>query len=108
MNDVKIIKRGNESQLILVAGACLLGSTLVFGQSVQHLGITQAGGIPGQPTVTAVVPRTNGVVVTWDGPSGYYQLFEKQSLSDPTWKSLGPRTNLLRRAFVAGASSNAL
>ena len=108
MNDAKMRTIGNEAKLSLTAATLLLGSTLMFAQSVQHLGITKEGGMPGQPTVTAVVPETNGVVVTWDGPSGYYQLFEKQSLSDPTWKSLGPRTNLLRRAFVAGATSNAL
>lgn len=75
---------------------------------MQHLSVPQAGGIPGQPLLTGVAPATNGVTVTWDGPSGYYQLFEKKNATDPAWQPLGPRTNLVRRAFVAGATSNAL
>jgi hypothetical protein len=64
--------------------------------------------MPGQPLVTGIVPGTNGIGVSWDGPAGYYQLFEKRSLSDPTWRPIGGRTNLARRAFVSGADSNAL
>jgi hypothetical protein len=78
------------------------------GQQVQHLNITQPGGMPAQPLVTDVIPGTNRVGVTWSGPPGYYQLFEKQSLSDPVWHALSGRTNLARRAVVSGASSNAL
>jgi hypothetical protein len=81
---------------------------LALGQSVQHLSITQAGGLPGQPLITGILPATNGVTVTWDGPSGYYQLQEKTSLTDPNWQALGPRTNLTRRQLVPGANSNAL
>jgi len=83
-------------------------SVSAFGQSVQHLSVTYPGGIPGQPLLTGVVPATNGVTVTWDGPSGYYQLLEKKNLSDPNWKAVGGRTNLVRRQFVAGVNSNAL
>jgi hypothetical protein len=90
---------------IVVASALSLSA---HGQSVQHLSITYPGGIPSKPVLTGVVPATNGVTVTWDGPSGYYQLQEKRNLSDPNWKALGARTNLVRRAFVAGANSNAL
>lgn len=94
--------------LILPAAIVLLLSFSGLGQSVQHLSIPQPGGIPGQPILTGVVQATNGVTVTWDGPSGYYQLFEKRGLTDPNWKAVGARTNLARRAFVAGANSNAL
>ncbi|HZR17741.1 MAG TPA: multiheme c-type cytochrome [Verrucomicrobiae bacterium] len=68
----------------------------------------QPGGLPGQPILTGVIPWTNGVSVTWDGPAGYYQLFEKSSLTDPSWRALGPRTNLVRRAWVPGATTAAL
>jgi hypothetical protein len=81
---------------------------LASGQGVQHLSIPQPGGMPGQPVLTGVTPQTNGVTVTWDGPSGYYQLFEKTSVTDASWKALGARTNLTRRQLVAGANSNAL
>lgn len=96
-------------RLALVFGAALLLWTgSVFGQNVQHLNQPMSGGIPGQPVLTGVVPWTNGVGVTWDGPAGYYQLLEKNSLTDPTWRALGPRTNLARRAWVPGASTNAV
>ncbi len=65
-------------------------------QNVQHLNAPQLGGMPGHPVLTGVVPWTNGVGVTWDGPAGYYQLFEKSALTDPTWRALGPRTNLIQ------------
>ncbi|HLH53324.1 MAG TPA: multiheme c-type cytochrome [Verrucomicrobiae bacterium] len=77
-------------------------------QSVQHLSATVPGGIPSRPIVTGVSPSTNGVTVSWDGPAGYYQLLEKASVADPTWRPVGGRTNLSRRAFVAAAGSNAL
>lgn len=92
---------------MIVAAGSLIGSAAAWSQSVQHLNTTQPGGMPGQPLVSGVFPWTNGVSVTWDGPSGYYQLFEKQNAADPNWKSLGPRTNLLRRMFVGGATTNA-
>jgi hypothetical protein len=98
----------NCCSLLLILSACVLQTQSVFSQNVQHLNSQQLGGMPGQPVLTGVVPWTNGVGVTWDGPAGYYQLFEKSALTDPTWRALGPRTNLSRRAWVPGASSNAL
>jgi hypothetical protein len=99
---------GSPITLFLIFVILFGGSPTSRPQSVQHLSITQPGGIPGQPVLTGVFPATNGSTVTWDGPAGYYQLFQKKSLTDPTWKAIGTRTNLARRAFVAGASSNAL
>jgi hypothetical protein len=87
----------------------LLGCTsLVLGQNVQHLSITVPGGMPGKPLITGVVPATNKVTVTWDGPAGYYQLQAKTNLNDPNWRALGARTNLTRRQVVPGVSSRAL
>src|SRR5260221_178828 len=94
--------------LLLIFTAFLLRPHSVFGQSLQHLNSPQLGGMPGQPVLTGVVPWTNGVGVTWDGPAGYYQLFEKSTLTDPTWWAVGPRTNRSRRAWVAGAGASAL
>ncbi|MDO8624669.1 MAG: hypothetical protein Q7R47_01195, partial [Candidatus Diapherotrites archaeon] len=46
-------------------------------QNVPHLTTTHPGGMPGLPVVTGIQKVTNGLQVTWDGPSGYYQLFQK-------------------------------
>jgi len=81
--------------LIITNAVSLCQTAAVRGQSIQHLSTTQPGGMPGQ-------------TVTWDGPSGYYQLFEKAGLTDPNWRALGARTNLTRRQVVAGANLNAL
>ena len=108
MNTAKAKAERTSYLLIILVTAFLVHPGMVDGQGVQHLSITQPGGMPGQPLLTGVAPGTNGVTVTWDGPAGYYQLFEKQNLTDPAWLPLGARTNLARRAFVAGANSNAL
>ena len=74
-------------------------------QSVQHLSVAQPGGFPGRPITTGVVPSTNSVTVTWDGPSGYYQLFQAKGLNGP-WQAVGLRTNLSRRASVPLTATN--
>src|ERR1041384_5240713 len=75
-------------------------------QNVQHLTITQPGGMPGAPVMTGISPVTNGVVVTWDGPSGYYQLFRQQLVPGAAWQPVGLPTNLVRRATVGIGQSN--
>ena len=84
----------------LVAGLC------ARAQDVQHLSITVPGGMPGWPVITGITLLTNGVNLTWDGPSGYYQLFETRSLNDPLWVAVGKDTNFVRTAAVPGPSSN--
>ena len=74
--------------------------------NVQHLSITQPGGMPGSPVLTGVARATNGLSITWDGPSGYYQLFEKQNLTNAHWQAIGRATNLNRQATIAATSSN--
>lgn len=91
--------------LLTAAGLIVAGSSLT-AQEVQHLNQTFPGGMPGLPVVTGVEQLTNGVRVTWDGPSGYYQLFSKMQLSD-AWHALGGRTNLARRETVTAIHSNA-
>jgi hypothetical protein len=80
----------------LLAAACLA----THAQNAQHLSITQPGGMPGLPVVTGVERAGNGVSITWDGPSGYYQLFQKESLTNSKWQAVGQATNLLRQAIV--------
>jgi hypothetical protein len=76
-------------------------------QSVQHLSITNKGGMLGLPEITGITPVTNGVKVTWDGPPGYYQLFESPSTNDPVWRALTGHYNLRRTANVPARYSNA-
>jgi len=64
--------------------------------------------MPGHPVITGITPASNNVVLTWDGPSGYYQVYEKRDLSSAQWTPVGGPTNLSRRAVVSGAGSNAL
>jgi hypothetical protein len=107
----------NRSKALLAKAACvstlaaaIFSSSTFFasGQSVQHLTVTIPGGMPGLPMVTGLGWDSNRVTVTWDGPAGYYQLFQKDDLVDPTWEPIGGRTNLTRRATVVTSNSNAL
>ena len=96
----------------LLVGLALGLTTLA--EEVQHLSITQPGGMPGLPVMTGIQKITNGVKLTWDGPSGYYQLYYKTNLTGGNWQMLGgPNLNrttnittLLKDAFfrVAGPS----
>src|ERR1039457_1111443 len=54
-------------------------TTTLLAQSVQHLGTTQPGGMPGQPVMGGMERLANGVRVSWDGPPGYYQVYQKSS-----------------------------
>jgi hypothetical protein len=62
--------------------------------------------MPGLPVMTGVTRLTNGVSVSWDGPPGSYQLFQKQSLKDASWQAVGS-ASLLRQATITALSSNA-
>ncbi|HUA37447.1 MAG TPA: cytochrome c family protein [Candidatus Sulfopaludibacter sp.] len=74
-------------------------------QGVQHLTITQPGGMPGTPVMTGIQNTTNGVTLTWDGPSGYYHLYQKSGLQTRSWQALG-NFNLNRIATVTNIYSN--
>lgn len=112
MNAMRTAKLEFGPLLGLLAG-------LAFGfpapaEEVQHLTITQPGGMPGQPVMTGIQRTTNGAKLSWDGPSGYYQLYYKTNLNSSTWQKFGsPNLNrttnistLLKDAFfrVAGPS----
>ncbi len=106
MNRTKVLLIDRAVSIFLAVAVVLVAGLCASAQSVQHLSITQPGGMPGSNVITAVTLVTNGVEVTWDGPSGYYQLFESPSLDHPVWKALGKRTNLVRTATVADRYSN--
>jgi len=94
---------------ILVLGMALLRTAAgsAQAQSSQHLSMLQPEGMPGLPVITGITQVTNGVNVTWDGPAGYYQLFQKRSFADPTWQALGTAFNLTNNETITELSSNA-
>lgn len=49
---------------------------------------------------------TNAVVITWDGPSGYYQVWQRTNLLKSTWVTAGKATNLMRTATVTASNKN--
>jgi Cytochrome c554 and c-prime len=91
--------------VLLVALAVVAGLS-AGAQGVQHLSITQPGGMPGMPVLTGIQRTTNGVQITWDGPSGYYQIWHKIHLTDSTWLTVGQATNLNRTAGITALYSN--
>jgi len=82
-------------------------TTALLSQSVQHLSTTQPGGMPGLPVMGGIQQQTNGVRIFWDGPSGYYQVFQKSNSFSAPWAALGQATNLVRYAVITQLYSNA-
>ena len=91
--------------IVLAAVALVLSGASALAQAV-HLSVPQTGGMPGAPVLTGAQLVSNGVAITWDGPSGYYQVFQKRGL-DGSWQALGGATNLSRKLTVAAQYSNA-
>jgi len=115
MNRSQALQVKRAAVLVLTAAVLVLTSGSVRAQGVQHLSITQPGGMPGLPVMTGIQPTTNGIMLTWDGPSGYYHLYQKSRLQDPTWQAVGGFilnrttnvTNIYSNAFfrVSGPAS---
>ena len=76
-------------------------------QPVQHLSIAQPGGFPGLPVMTGITKLTNGMQITWDGPSGYYQVLQKSNGVLAAWTAWGKATNLNRTITITQLYSNA-
>jgi hypothetical protein len=108
MNSSKASPASSIPFFVLTVFICLLFSSGGQAQNVQHLSVPVPGGMPGTPLITGVIVGSNSVTVTWDGPSGYYQLYTKTNLSQTNWVPVGGRTNLSRRAVLPGVASNAL
>ena len=87
----------------LLAAACFAAGA----QNAPHLSITQPGGMPGLPVVTGATWASNGVTIAWDGPPGYYQLFQESGLVHPKLSAVGGATNLTRQATVKATSRSA-
>jgi hypothetical protein len=107
MNNTRPRLRTRVSILALAMTLLRVAGGSAHAQSTQHLSMIQPGGMPGLPVITGIAQVTNGVNVTWDGPSGYYQLFQKGSLADPTWQALGTAFNLTNNVTITSLSSNA-
>jgi hypothetical protein len=93
--------------LLLAAAAFFLAVRHARPQAVQHLTIAQPGGMPGLPIITGIERGSNSTRVTWDGPSGYYQLLQKKKVTSPAWQPVGGPT-LARQAIVTNTSSSAI
>src|SRR5262245_28890642 len=57
------------SVLLLVFACPLAVSFSSNAQNVQHLTITQPGGMPSQPALTGILRGSNNATLTWDGRS---------------------------------------
>lgn len=84
-----------------------LGALSAAAQPVQHLATVHPGGMPGMPVMGGLTKLTNGVNLTWDGPSGYYQVFQTSNSLIGPWVALGKATNLTRTATITRLYSNA-
>ncbi len=89
-----------------VAAICFLALSLM-AQPVQHLTITQPGGMPGLPIMTGIERVTNGLHLDWAGPSGYYQVYQKSNRLTAPWMTLGRATNLMWNVTITTLYSNA-
>ncbi len=95
------------SAWVLAAAVLLAGAWRAGAQDAAHLSIIVPGGVPGMPTMTGATRVTNGLNVTWTGPSGYYQLYQRPALQGSTWQPIGTPYNLNRNATITTLQSNA-
>ena len=97
------------TKVILALALAGVGAAMgtLTAQTASHQIITQPGGVPGLPVMTGVHATTNGVEFTWDGPPGYYQVFQKSNGLAARWLPLGGATNLARTAAITKVYSNA-
>ena len=106
MNTTKTLLANQASVLILAGAGFFVPDWFASAQELQHLSITQPGGMPGTPVITGIEQATNGASVAWDGPSGYYQLFQKPGSKDASWQPVGG-LNASRQATITALASNA-
>ena len=99
--------RGGPPSFFSALAVFFCTTTSLLSQTVQHLSTTQPGGMPGLPVMGGIEELTNGVRIHWDGPSGYYQVFQKSNNLSAPWVALGQATNLVRYAVITRLYSNA-
>jgi len=87
---VTLLARRVRAVTVLAVAAGFHGfGSLGTAEEIQHLSITVQGGMPGLPVMGPIQQVSNGVSVTWFGPAGYYQLFEKASITATNWSPVG-------------------
>jgi hypothetical protein len=92
----------------VLAGLLAVTRLSAGAQSPPHLSSPQPGGMPGMPVVTGVTRTTNGVTITWSGPSGSYQLLQKGEKTDSKLQAVGEATNSRGQATVQATSHSAI
>jgi hypothetical protein len=97
----------SKTCLAFPAPVLLVTVVLVFAsgfravaRDVEHLTRAQPGGMPGMPVITGITRGTNGFTVTWDGPSGDYQLFQKPGLTNSQWHAAGKSSSKVTRSLT--------
>ena len=93
--------------LVLLGLGLALAARPAAAQGVAHLTIAQPGGMPGTPVMEGITRVTNGVNLTWTGPSGYYQVFQASNSLRAPWLALGQATNVACTATITKLYSNA-
>src|SRR5690242_6294322 len=106
MNPFRTVRIKWPAVFIFAGIGFLLGVSPGRAQGIQHLTVTQKGGMPGLPIMTGTHLATNGLILSWDGPSGYYHLYQKPQLPSGTWQPFG-NFNLNRTATITNLTSNA-
>jgi hypothetical protein len=101
------ISASRTRAVISTAIIAFLTPLCASAQGVVHLSTIQPGGFPGMPMLQGIQTVTNGVQITWDGPPGYYQVWEKSNLSKGNWVAVGGPTNLTLMATITEITSNA-
>ena len=101
------ISASRARAVISTAVIAFLTPLCASGQGVVHLSTVQPGGFPGTPLLQGIQSVTNGVRITWDGPSGYYQVWEKSNSLSGAWVTVGGPTNLTLMATITAMTSNA-
>ncbi|MBI4325404.1 MAG: hypothetical protein HY674_09085 [Chloroflexi bacterium] len=107
MNSTKALLANRASVLILTGAVLFRIGQPSRAQDIQHLTVTQPGGMPGMPLMTGIERETNGVSVTWYGPPGYYQLLQKLGLMDRQWQPVGG-LNLTNKATITTIHGSAI
>jgi len=93
-----------KASVINKASAFFLGVVISAGGSAFGQSTLIPGGIPAVPTITGETYVSNRVTVTWDGPSGYYQLYQLTNFNMPG-QPVGSPYNLLRTATITNPPS---
>lgn len=88
MNRTNVLANTLSVSILAMLGLCASPQALL-AQDPVHLSLTRPGGFPGVPLVTGVLPGSNSVTITWDGPSGYYRVQQKARVTDAAWQTVG-------------------